>query len=442
MLSRALLDVFLLIVLVMINGVFAMSEIAVVSARKALLESRADRGDIRAGRALKLAESPNRFLSTVQIGITMVGILAGAFGGATLAGEIAVNIEPIPVVGNYAKAISVGVIVIVTTYLSLVLGELVPKRIGLSHPEAIAGAMARPMELLLRVTAPVVHLLTASTELVLKFIPIDVSQEQPVTEEEIAVLIEGGVENGVFEQAEYDIVGRVFRLDRRPVARAMIPRTEVTWLNAEDARSENEMKMADSGFSYFPLCDGSIDRTLGVISAKDVWTDCLKGAQSDFKDLVRTAIFVPENAPLLKLLEMFREGSQQVAMVISEHGGVEGLITLKDVLEAVVGELPDEEDQPGEPTVIARQDDTWLVDGLLPLDEFKAYFDIETVFPGEVKGHFQTVAGYVMAQLDRVPRESDSFQDKHFHYEVVDMDDLRVDKVLVRKLKPGEGSQE
>ncbi|MBN1312069.1 MAG: HlyC/CorC family transporter [Anaerolineae bacterium] len=437
MLSRGLLDFVLLFVLVLINGVFAMAEIAVVSARKARLEARADRGDIRAGQALKLAEAPNAFLSTVQIGITLIGILAGAFGGATLAEEIALNIETIPILGRYAEALAVGLVVIVTTYLSLVLGELVPKRIGLSHPEAIASVMARPMGLLLRITAPIVRLLTLSTELVLKVVPVDVSQEEPVTEEEIAILIEDGVQSGVFEQAEYDIIERVFRLDRRPAARVMIPRTEVVWLNAQDARSENETKMASSGFSYFPLCDGGIDRILGIISAKDVWTDSLEGGATDLKDLVRPTVFVPKAASTLRLLEMFQQARQQVAIVIGEHGGVEGFITLKDVLEALVGELPDEEGQPGEPTMIERQDGTWLVDGLLPLDEFKAYLDIEVMFPGEVQGHFQTVGGYVMTRLDRVPSEADSFQDEHFLYEVVDMDHMRVDKVLVRPLKQG-----
>jgi len=442
MFPRGLLDFFLLIVLVLINGVFAMSEIAVVSARKARLEARADRGDVRAGRALKLAESPNAFLSTVQIGITLIGILAGAFGGATLAEEIATNIEAIPVVGHYAEAIAVGLVVIVTTYLSLVLGELVPKRIGLGHPEAIAGVMAQPMNLLLRITAPFVRLLTVSTELVLKIIPVDISQEEPITEEEISILIEDGVQSGVFEETEYDIVERVFRLDRRPVSRIMIPRTEVIWLNARDARSDNEAKMAASGFSYFPLCNGLIDRPLGVISAKDIWADCVEGNATALDKMVRPAVFVPESASTLGLLGMLRQGRQQVAIVIGEHGGVEGFITLKDVLEAMVGELPDEEGQPGEPTVIERKDGTWLVDGLLPLDEFKEYFDIEEMLPNEVGGHFQTVGGYVMTRLDRVPKEADGFEDEHFQYEVIDMDDLRVDKILVRSTKLRQSAEE
>lgn len=427
------IEIALIVLMVLANGLFAMSEIAVVSSRKARLQQRAEHGDAGAGAALELLESPNRFLSTVQIGITLVGILAGAFGGATIAQKVADWLSEVPVIGQYGEALGVVVVVLSITYLSLVLGELVPKRLALNDAERIAGLVARPMQTLALLTTPIVRILTASTDVVLRLIGAKPSAEPPISEEEIEILIEQGIQAGIFEQAEHDIVERVLDLDTRRSKAVMTPRTEIVWLDIEDPPDENWRKMADSDHSTFLVCQGSVDRVLGIVSVKTVWTSMLKSKDVDLRALLQPAAYVPENVPVLQLLKQIKETRQHLVIVLGEHGDVEGLITLKDIIEAIVGYLPSLEDKDGEAQVTQRDDGTWLIDGRLLMDDFKELFDIKGELPDEDRGSYQTLGGFIMSQLGRIPAATDHFTWQGLRFEVMDMDEHRVDKVLVAR---------
>ncbi len=420
--------------MVLANGVFAMSEMAVVSARQARLQYLAERGDSRARAALGLIESPNRFLSTVQIGITLASILAGAFGGATIAEELAGSLSGVPFIGQYGEVLGVAIVVLVTTYLSLVLGELVPKRLALNNAEGIASLIARPMQLLSLLATPAVRILASSTDAVLGVMGARTSREPPVSEEEIGILIEQGIQRGAFEQIELEMVERVFDLDQRRVMSVMTPRTEMQWLDIADTIDSSWRKMIDSGHSCFPVCEGDPDHTLGIVSVKAVWTSMIKGEPPDFRSLVRPVLYVPENVSVLRLLRMFKEAGQQLALVVGEYGGVEGLVTMKDVMGIIVGSLPPSAGLTQGALVVQRPDGSWLVDGLLSLDELQELFALEDDEFSEHRSHYQTLGGFVMAQLGRIPTEADSFEWQDYRFEVVDMDGHRVDKVLMTRL--------
>jgi putative hemolysin len=421
----------IILVLILANGVFAMSEIALVSARKARLKERADRGDHKAGAALELARSPDAFLSTVQIGITLVGVLAGAFGGATVAGALAQLLQPYPRLAPYGEALGVGAVVLTITYFSLIFGELVPKRIALNSPERIASAVAMPMKALARLASPLVRLLTFSTSFILRLLRVRVSAEPPVTEEEIKVLMAQGMESGTFEPAELDIVGRVFRLADRQVASVMTPRNEVIWIDLDQEPEERRRIIRESGRSQFPVARGRLDAVQGFLRVKD-WLRAGETSPGEDPAALQPALFIPETAGSLELLRQFQKSRQHIAIVLDEHGGTAGLVTLHDILEAIVGDLPlaDEEVQP---LVVARDDGSWLVDGSLPIPDFKDAFRLQDL-PEEAEGHFHTVGGLVMSALRRVPREGDAFETSRLRLEVVDMDGRRVDKVLVTRL--------
>lgn len=428
------IEIVLIILMVLANGVFAMSEIAVVSSRKARLQQRADDGDMGARAALELAESPNRFLSTVQIGITLVGILAGAFGGATVAQSLADWLSEIPLIGQYGEALGVTIVVLGVTYLSLVLGELAPKRLALNDAERIASLVARPMQTLAMLTTPLVRILTGSTDIIMRLVGAKPSTEPPITEEEIEILIKQGIEAGVFEQAEHDIVGRVFDLDTRRAKTVMTPRTEVVWLDVDDQPDENWQKMSGSGHSYFPVCEGSVDRVLGIVSVKAVWASMLKSKDIDLRAQLQPAAYVPDSVPLLRLLKQIKETRQHLVIVLGEHGDVEGLITLKDITEAILGYLPSLEDEDEEAQVTQRKDGTWLIDGRFLMDDFKDLFDIKEELIDEDLGGYQTLGGFIMSQLGRIPDVSDNFTWQGLRFEVMDMDGHRVDKVLVSRV--------
>lgn len=426
-------EVLLIFLLLLVNGVFAMSEIAVVSSRKARLQQRAETGDPGARRALELAENPNRFLSTVQVGITLVGILAGAFGGATIASQVAVYVRRIPSLAPYSEGISLGLVVLVITYLSLVIGELVPKRIALNHPERIAAAVAGPMNLLSRVSAPLVALLSVSTEAVLRLLRVRRTEEPPVTEEEIAMLLEQGTQAGIFEEAEQDIVERVFWLGDQRVASLMTPRRKVVWVDVEAPPEEYRETMARHRYSRFLVCDGSLDRVLGMVEVKDLWARTLEGEPvDDLRAVLRKPLFVPESTRALRVLAMFRESGTHLALVVDEYGGVEGLVTLNDVLEEIVGDLA-RAGAPAAPAVVQREDGSWLVDGSLQTDEFREAVGLPER-RDEDREEYRTVGGFVLTHLGRIPVAGDKFVTEGLEVEVVDMDGHRVDKVLVSRL--------
>lgn len=417
--------ILIIILLTIANGIFAMSEAAVISARKAKLQQQANMGDARARAALALADNPNRFLSTVQVGITLIGILAGAFGEATLADDVETLLERVPWLAPYSRAISLIIMVVVLTYLSLIIGELVPKRLALRNPEAIAGLVAAPMNFLSAVVSPAVYVLSVSTEAVLRLLGVKPSTEPPVTEEEIRVLIQQGTQAGVFEVAEQDMVEAVFRLNDQRAFDLMTPRPEIIWLDLDDSPQEVVAKITESGYSRFPVCRGSLDNVLGVVRAKDLLARSVAGEPLDLKAAMRSPIFVPESALAFQVLELFRGSQPHLALVIDEYGGTQGLVTLHDILEAIVGEV-----EVSEPQAVQRQDGSWLLDGALAVEEFKEIFDLK-ILPEEEHDYYQTLGGFVMMLLGRVPTAGDHFHWAGLRFEVMDMDGKRVDKVLV-----------
>jgi magnesium and cobalt exporter, CNNM family len=429
------LEVLILLVLILANGVFAMSEIAIISARKARLQQQAEDGDLRARAALALAEDPNQFLSTTQIGITLVGIFAGAFGGATLSQKLAGWLSRNPTLEPYSSGLALGIVVLGITYLSLVIGELVPKRIGLTNPERIAAAVAGPMRLLSVLASPVVRLLSFSTDGLLRLLGIRPSTEPPVTEEEIRVLINQGTQAGVFEEAEQDLVESVFRLADQRISVLMTPRQDVEWLDVEDPPAETRRKVIDSVRSWFPVGHGTLDNIVGVVHAKSLLSECLAEEPLDLRALARPALFVPEGTRALKVLERFKESGTQIALVIDEYGGFEGLVTLTDILEAIVGDIPSQGEQ-GEPAIVRRDDGSWLLDGTLSLDDVKDLLRIRRL-PGEDEGVYHTLGGFIMTQLGHIPSATDHFEWDGLRFEVMDMDGRRVDKVLVMPAAEG-----
>lgn len=415
--------------LVLVNGVLAMSELAVVSARKARLQEAANHGSASAQAALVLANAPTRFLSTVQVGITLVGVLAGAFGGATLAKNLGDAVANISWLAPYSDAIGLGIVVSLITYLSLVVGELVPKQIALRNPERVAILVARPMQGLAWVASPVVRLLSRSTNLLLRALRLPPRNDPPVTEEEIRLLMAEGAEAGVFKLDEQDMVESVFRLDDRRVSALMTPHTEMAWINSEDDAEDIVRLLETTPHAYYPVCEGAIDKPLGIVQAKTLLLIRLKGEPFDLPRQVRPVRFVPENASASRLLDIFRHGGDHAALVIDEYGGIQGLITKHDLLEAIVGDMPAVED--GEqPDAVQRQDGSWLLDGLMPVDDVKDLLAIDCL-PGDEQGEYETLAGFVMSRLGAIPRTGELVRWAGWRFEVVDMDGRRVDKILV-----------
>lgn len=436
--SFATIEIVIIILLIIANGVFAMSETAFVSARKVRLQQRANEGDKKAAAALELANSPNRLLSTVQLGITLIGILAGAFGGATVADAVAVYIRAVPWLAPYSSAIALTVVVVVITYLSLVIGELVPKRIALNNPERIAVLVVNPMRVLSTIASPFIHLLSISTEGILRLIGLRPSGEPPITEEEINVLIEEGTQIGTFEAAEQDMIERIFRMGDRRVSALMTHRPDIVWLDVEDPVQEIRQTIRESNYSRFPVCQESLDNVLGMVHAKDLLLQCMAGQTLDLKSALHEPVYVIENTSTLKVLEMFKKTGKQAALVIQEYGDIQGLITLNDILEAIVGDISSRDDLEN-PQAIQREDGSWLFDGMLPIDEFKNILHIREL-PEEDRGEYQTLAGFVLVELGRVPITADHFEWDRFRFEVIDMDGRRIDKVLVQPIKDHESN--
>ncbi|HEY0019734.1 MAG TPA: hemolysin family protein [Longimicrobium sp.] len=422
-------EVVIVLLLLVANGVFAMSEIAVVSSRKSRLQQRAEDGDHAARRALILAENPERFLATVQVGITLVGTLAGAFGGAAIAEPLAAYLVRFPTVAEYARPLSLGIVVLGITYLSLIVGELVPKQIGLNHPERIAALVAGPMDVVSRVARPLVWLLTTSTQLVLRMLRIRKPEESPVTEAEIAVLLEQGTQAGVFEEEEQDLVERVFWLGDQRVVSLMTPRHRIVWLDVEASVEEHRATMVEHRFSRYLVCQGALDQVLGMVDVKDLWAAELSGKRvDDLRALLREPLFIPESTRALHVLEQFRETGVHLALVVNEYGGTEGIVTLNDVLEEISGEMG-RGNAPAPAPVVRRDDGSLLVDGALSMEEFRELLDLEDR-RHELR-EYRTLGGWVFTTLGHVPRPGEHFDTNGYRVEVVDMDGNRIDKVLV-----------
>jgi putative hemolysin len=426
------LELIILFLLIIFNGLLSMSELAVISARKARLQQMADEGDAGAAKALALAASPGQFLSTVQIGITLVGILAGAFGGATIARWLGEQLARVPALEDYTDPISVGVVVVIVTYLSLVIGELVPKQLALRNAEVLAARAAGALTTLARITRPLVGVLNASTEGVLWLLRVKAAAEPDVTEEEVRVMLAQATAQGIFEPMEEEIVDQVFRLADRKVGALLVPRTEIIWLDVDSPPEEIRQEIEDSGHSRYPVAEGELDKILGVVMAKDLLAQSLEGQPLDLRSIVRPALFVPESTPALKVVERFKQTRSHLAIVIDEYGGVEGLVTSGDILSSLVGDIPEPDDE-GEPGAIQREDGSWLIDGMYPVEEFQELFDIPHL-PEASEGYYQTVGGFIMASLGQVPQPGDHFDWAGMRMEVMDMDGRRVDKVMVTRL--------
>ncbi|MEH2157604.1 hemolysin family protein [Nostoc sp.] len=427
--SSITFEILIILVLIIANGVFSMSEMAIVSARKVRLQQLANQGDVKAKAALKLAESPNHFLSTVQVGISLIGILTGAFGGATIANRLAIYVKRVPFLAPYSEPVSFGIVVLLITYFSLIVGELVPKRLALNNPERIASIVAIPMQALAAIASPVVFLLSASTDLILRLLGITASTEPQVTEEEIKILIEQGTEAGTFEEAEQDMVERVFRLGDRPVSYLMTPRPDIVWLDLDDTAEENRQKMVDSAYSRYPVCQGGLDNVLGVIPVTDLLARSFRGEALDLTVGLRQPVFVPESTRGLKVLELFKQTITHMALVVDEYGVIQGLVTLNDIMSEIVGDVPSTDGQ-DQPQAVQREDGSWLLDGMLPVEEFLELFGMEE-WESEERGSYQTLGGFVITHLGRIPAAADYFEWQSMRIEVMDMDGNRVDKVLV-----------
>jgi len=412
--------------LILLNAILAMSEAALVASRKTKLQQEASEGDKSAATALKLMLDPNIFLSTVQIGITLIGVLSGAVGGATISELLTAKFAKIPVLQPYSESLALGLVVMVITILSLWIGELVPKRLALHSPERIARAVAGPMFFISRVFSPIIRVLSGATDLVLKLMGIKPSVESPITEEELQVLIAQGTQAGVFEEAEQDMVEGIFSLGDQRVYSLMTPRTDIVYLDIEDTIEEVRQRIAECEFSRFPVRQESLDSILGIVKARDLLVRSLSGEEIKLRDLLKPAFFIPETMFASRALEVFKEKGTELLLVIDEFGGLQGLLTVNDVLEEIVGQIEMEE-----PQATQRQDGSWLLDGMLEVDEFKEIFKL-TVLPHE--DEYETLSGFVMVSLGRVPQSADQFEWHDLRFEVIDMDGRRVDKVLVTTL--------
>lgn len=424
-------EILLILLLALFNGLLAMSEIALVSARKVRLRKQAEAGDRGAKAALELAGSPGRLLSTVQIGISLIGILAGAFGGATLAEELAPRIATLPGLAPYSEAVAFAIVVLGITYVSLILGELVPKQLALNAPERIASLLARPLRLLSKASSPAVTFLDGSTRLILKLLHAHPSEEPPITEEELRHLLKQGTRAGVFEAGEQEIVGRVLRLGDRRIGELATPRPALVTLDVDAPPDVSRARILASPHFYFPVFEGMPDRVLGFVSVKDLWAKALAGETPDLRSLLREPVYLPEGMSALRALERLRETGSHLAMVLDEYGGVEGLVTLHDILRAIVGDLPTPDR--AEPAAVRREDGSWLLDGRLSTSEMREILGLSSPAGDDELEEFQTLGGFVMGRLGHVPGTGDHFEWSGLRFEVVDMDDRRVDKVLVAR---------
>jgi len=432
-------EIIIILVLILFNGILAMAEFAMVSAKKARLQQRADDGDAGAAAALGIANKPTRFLSTIQIGITLIGILAGAFGGVTVAQGLAAYLNEFTLLAPYSTIISITLVVLVITYLTLIFGELVPKHLALNNAENIASLVAKPMHLLSVIASPLVFILSRSTEGVLRAMRVHEPARSPVTEEEIKILLEEGTEAGVFEKAELTMVEGVFNLSDLRADSLMTHRSDLIALDLNDPAEENLRKMTVSGRSKFPVYHGNLDTIVGMVSVRDVLARMVDGCVPDIGASVTKPLFAPKGIPIFRLLEKFKETGLHIALVTDEYGSIQGVITLHDILEAIVGNVRTL-GEPVETPIVVREDGSWLIDGDTPIEDVRIAVAAGS-FPGEDQGHYRTLAGLVLSVLQRIPKTGDHFDTNGLRFEVVDMDGNRIDKVLVKQVPAGRSDE-
>ncbi|HWP22679.1 MAG TPA: hemolysin family protein [Candidatus Binatia bacterium] len=425
-------EFFILFSLIIANGLLAMSEMAIVTARKSRLQDWVNRGQPSARTALDLARSPDRFISTAQAGMTLGAVLAGAFAGGELADGIARQVAALPVVGPHHREAGMALAIATVAYLSLVIGALVPKRLALRSPETIAAAVALPLSWLTKLFSPVLRLLEASTDAVCRLFGKPRADGPPVTEEEIKTLVQQGTEAGVFEESEQDMVEAVLRLGDKSARWVMTPRTQIAWLDLQSTTDQIRQKIISSGHSCFPVARGSLDEVSGVVSAKAILAHLLAGETLDLRALMQQPLFVPRTLSVLEVLDLFKKSGKHIALVVDEYGGIEGLLTHHDLLEAIAGDIPFGS-AAAEPKAVKRHDGSWLLDGMLSVDEFKEIFHLASL-PGEKRDAYQTLGGFVFTRMGRIPAVSDAFEWNGLRFEVVDMDGKRIDKVLVSEL--------
>lgn len=418
-------EVLIILALIVVNGLLAMSEAALVAVRKARLQQMINEGDKQSQAAMDLVNAPNTFLSTVQLGITLISVLAGAFGSATIAETLETEFSKTAYLAPYAHSLGLGIVVVVITFLTMWAGELVPKRLGIQNPERVARAVAGPMLFVSRLFSPLVNLMGAMSNFALKLMGISSEESPPVTEEELQVLLDQGTQAGIFEESEQDMVEGVFSLGNQRVYSIMTPRTEIVWLDINDSPQELLQKISESPFSRFPVCQDSLDMVLGIVKARDLLVPSLAGEPIKLKDKIRPALYIPETTFASHALEIFKEQNRELILVIDEFGSLQGLLTLNDIIEEIVGDIE------SEPQATQRQDGSWLLDGMLSTDDFKEIFNVRTM-PHEEE--YETLSGFMMMSLGRVPQASDHFEWNGLRFEVMDMDGHRVDKVLVTTL--------
>ena len=420
-----MLELIILLFLILLNGLFVMAEIALVSARKTRLENLADNGDEKARAALKLAEKPELFLSTAQIGITLVAILTGFYSGEKFSADLQPYLEKIPFLRHYAANISTGVILVCVTLLSITFGELIPKRIGLLRAEQIARLVARPVRTLSRITHPIVWLLNKTSNLFFRFFQINPSEDSAVTEDEIKAIINEGTEQGTIEEAEQEIIERVFHLGDRNITSLMTHRSDIIWFDLRENEETIKEKIVREPHSVYPICDGEIDNIKGIVSIKDLY---VTDDNIPFKDIMTPALFVPENNTAYMVLEKFKQSKIHCCFIVDEYGSLLGLITLNDILEAIIGDIA----QPDVPDyeIITRPDGGFLVDAQIPFYDFLARFH-KADWLTEGGDDFDTLAGFILSELERIPSAGEKLEWRGFTFEIVDMDSARIDKVLV-----------
>lgn len=433
-----MVDIVVLLLLMLINGIFAMAEISFISSKKNRLQKLADDGNKRANIVLKLISNNERFLSIVQIGMTGVSIVAGAYSGTTIAHNLEIYFSQYPFIGQYAAAVALFSVVIFTTFLTLVVGELVPKSIGLNRPEQIALLVAPIMQLLSVITSPIIWFLELSTRFVLRILGIRKSEEPTVTEEDLQQLIEQGSEEGVIEKTEGDLLREIFRVGDRKVNSLMTHRGEIIWLNLKLSQQEVINVIMESNHTYFPVCDEELDEVKGMVSIKDVFRQLLDKQTFDLKKIMLQPLFVPETMPVLELLETFRNARTHSGLIVNEYGTLEGIVTLHDIMEAIAGDLPAQSSE--EQEAIQRNDGSWLIDGMMQTPDWCDVIGLKDLSDEET-GNYTTLGGFMMHQLGKIPKVADQFEFNGFNFEVMDMDDKRVDKVLVKKTEQNEGEE-
>jgi putative hemolysin len=419
------MDVFILGALILLNGLFSMSEIALVSARKGRLESLAEKGDKKAALALKLSQHPELFLSAVQIGITLISIVTGVYSGERFGRDLQPYVAQLGVPAEASETLSTVLIVVVITFLSIIFGELIPKRIGLIRSEKIAKAVAGPMQSFSRITHPIVWLLNRSSDLFFRLFNIRKNKEDAITEEEIKTLITEGTEAGTIEEAEQDIIERVFHLSDRNITSLMTHRSDIIWFDEKDNEEKIKEKILQEPHSVYPICNGSVDSILGVVSIKDLY---VSPDDQAFGKFMQPALFIPENLSAYQVLERFKASKNHSAFIVDEYGSILGMLTLNDILEAIVGEIP-QEDVP-DYSINEREDGSFLVDAQIPFYDFLTRFE-KTEWMNEGEQDFDTLAGFILHRLERIPKVADKLSWKGFTIEIMDMDGYRIDKVLV-----------